>query len=159
MLFALFQEGGGISSEPWFPLMIAGVTFGMMATTWIPLLKIGLIITKAEVKREWKWVLTSSLIQAGLCFFIMAPIFINMFTFTGEDYGPEGDEMAGLIIGLLALGMFINLQVINAFHQIGMKRALIIFVMEIIPVIVIMSIVMGMQFGGPPGGGEVPYIP
>ena len=152
MLFALFQEGGGISSEPWFPLMIAGITFGMMATTWIPILKIGLIITKAEVKREWKWVFASSLIQAGLSFFIMAPIFINMFAFSGEGPGPEGDEMMGLIFGLLALGMFINLQIINVLHQIGMKRALVIFVMEIIPVIVIMSIVFGMQFGGPTGG-------
>jgi len=159
MLFALFQEGGGISSEPWFPLMIAGITFGMMATSWIPILKVGLIITKAEVKREWKWVLTSSFIQAGLSFFIMAPIFINMFTYTGEDHGPDMDQMIGLIIGLLALGMFINLQVINVFHQVGMKRALIIFVMEIIPVIIIMSIVMGMQFGGPPNGGGEPYIP
>ncbi len=159
MLFALFQEGGGISSEPWFPLLIAGITFGMMASTWIPILKIGLIITKAEVKREWKWVLASSFIQAGLCFFIMAPIFINMFTYTGEDHGPEGDEMAGLIFGMLALGMLINLQVINVFHQVGMKRALVIFGMEIIPVIVIMSIVMSMQFGGPPGDGGGTYIP
>jgi len=158
MLFALFQDGGGISSQPWFPLMIAGITFGMMATTWIPLLKIGLIITKAEVKREWKWVLASSFIQAGLSFFIMAPIFINMFAEMGSEYGPEGDDMAGLIFGMLALGMFINLQVINVLHQIGMKRALIIFVLEIIPVIIIMSIVMSMQFG-PPGGGETTYIP
>ena len=154
MLFALFQEGGGISSEPWFPLMIAGITFGMMATTWIPLLKIGLIITKAEVKREWKWVLASSFIQAGLSFFIMAPIFINMFAGTGEEHGPDMDEMMGLIFGLLALGMFINLQVVNVLHQIGMKRALIILIMEIIPVIVIMSIVLGMQFGGPTGGSS-----
>ena len=85
----------------------------------------------------------------------MAPIFINMFTYTGEDHGPDMDQMIGLIFGLLALGMFINLQVINVLHQVGMKRALVIFVMEIIPVIVIMSIVMGMQFGGSPGGG--PY--
>ena len=81
-----------------------------------------------------------------------------MFADMGSEYGPEGDEMGGLIFGMLALGMFINLQVINVLHQIGMKRALIIFVLEIIPVIIIMSIVMSMQFG-PPGGGETTYIP
>lgn len=153
MLFALFQDGGGISSEPWFPLMIAGITFGMMAATWIPILKVGLIISKAEVKREWKWVFVSSFVQAGLCFFIMSPIFIDMFSYMGTESGPEGDSMAGLIFGSLALGLFIDLQVINVFHQIGMKRALIIFTMEIIPVIIIMGIVMSMSFGGSNGGG------
>ena len=153
MLYAIFQDGG-ITSSPLFPVMIAGITFGMMATSWIPILKIGLIITKAEVKREWKWVLASSFIQAGLCFFIMAPMFINMAADFGSEGGPEGDEMIGLILGLLALGLFIDLQVINVFHRVGMKRALIIFTMEIIPVIVIMGFVMNMTFGGPEGGPQ-----
>jgi len=155
MLMSIFQ--GGIMDSPFFPLIIAGVTFGIMAATWIPILKIGLIISNAEVNREWKKVIISSLIQAGLCFFIMSPLFINMFLDFGSEHGPEGDEMAGLIAGLLALGMFINLQVINVFHRVGMKRALIIFIMEVIPVIIIMSIVMGMQFGGPNGGGGPSY--
>jgi hypothetical protein len=146
MLMSIFQ-GVSIPSQL-FPLFIAGLTFGMMALSWIPLLKIGLIISKAEVKSEWKWVLASSFIQAGLSFFIMSPIFINMFSDFGTGEGPGDTEIFGLIFGLLALGMIINLQVINVIHHIGMKRALLIFVLEIIPVIIIMGVVFGTQFGG-----------
>ncbi len=77
----------------------------------------------------------------------MSPLFINMFLYTGSSGGIPGDQMFALVIGLLLLGLFIDLQVINVFHRVGMKRALLIFTMEIIPVIIIMSFVLSLQFG------------
>jgi len=117
------------------PFIYAGITFGLMILSWIPLLKIGLIITKAEVKREFSWVVLSACIQAGAVFFIMLPIFLSGFTGTME-HGPD----VGLIIGIMCLGLFIDLNIINVLHQVGILRALFIFILEIIPVIIIMSI-------------------
>ena len=92
MIFQLPPE-----MDMWMPFIYAGITLGMMVASWIPILKIGLIITKAKVKREWKWVIASALIQAGAVFFIMIPIFLWGFLGTMQ----EGPDM-GLIFGLLA---------------------------------------------------------
>ena len=132
MIYVFFQESS-IPGEL-IPFIYAGVTFGLMILSWIPLLKIGLIITKAEVKREFKWVILSALIQAGAVFFIMLPIFLSGFT--GEmEHGPD----VGLILGIMCVGLFIDLNIINVLHQVGISRALFIFILEIIPVIIIMS--------------------
>jgi len=74
-----------------------------------------------------------------------------MFADSDTGGGTDGGEMVGLIFGLLALGLFIDLQVINVFHRVGMKRALLIFFLEIIPVIIIMGMVFGIMGIG---GGE-----
>lgn len=137
----LFQISG-VSSE-FIPFIYAGITLGLMLVSWIPLLKIGLIITHAEVKREFSWVVASASIQAGAVFFIMLPIFLT--SFTGEmQHGPD----IGLILGLMCLGLFIDLNIINVFHQVGIARALFIFFLEIIPVIIIMSIMFSNTGSG-----------
>ena len=65
----------------------------------------------------------------------MLPIFLSGFT--GEmKNGPD----IGLIIGIMCVGLFIDLNIINVLHQVGILRALFIFVLEIIPVIIIMSL-------------------
>ncbi len=140
MIDLLFQLFG--APEELVPLIYAGIVFSLMIGSWIPILKIGLVITKAEVKREFKWVIASACIQAGAVFFIMVPIFLTSFT-GGMKEGPD----IGLIIGLMCLGLFIDLNIINVFHRIGMKRALFIFILEIIPVIIIMSF-MFADIGG-----------
>jgi hypothetical protein len=128
----LFQDSG-IPGE-FIPFIYAGVTFGLMILSWIPLLKIGLMITKAEVKKKFSWVVLSACIQAGAVFFIMLPIFLSGFT--GEmEHGPD----IGLIIGIMCIGLFIDLNIINVLHEVGILRALFIFILEIIPVIIIMS--------------------
>lgn len=121
----------------YIPFIYAGITFGLMIISWIPILKIGLAITHAEVKKEMKWVAASAAIQAGAVFFIMLPIFL--LEFSSESH--EGPDF-GWIIGLMCLGLFINLNIINVFHRVGIKRALLIFALEIIPVIIIMSFML-----------------
>ena len=132
MIHVYFQFSG-IPGEL-IPFVYAGITFGLMILSWIPLLKIGLMITKAEEKKKFTWVVLSACIQAGAVFFIMLPIFLSGFT--GEmEHGPD----VVLILGIMCLGLFIDLNIINVLHQVGILRALFIFVLEIIPVIIIMS--------------------
>ena len=130
----LFQDG---DMGPWMPFIIAGVTLSMMIISWIPILKFGLIITHAEEKKEWKWVLASSSIQAAAVFSVLFPYFLTSFT-GGMHEGPE----VGLIIGLMILGLFIDLNIINVLHRVGIKRALLIFILEIIPVVILVSMAM-----------------
>lgn len=146
MLFLIFQDGGW-DFGPYTPFIISGMVFAIMIVSWIPILKIGLIITHAEAKRGWKWVIVSACIQAGVVFFIMFPYFLT--SFTGEM---EGGPDIGLIIGLMCLGLFIDLHMINVLHRIGLKRALLVFVLEIIPVVIIMGFALGMGGNGGNGG-------
>ncbi len=138
----MFQGFDSLTSNEFFPLIIAGIVFLVMATTWVPILKIGLVAAKAEIKREWKWVFASAFIQAGAVFFIMLPIFLNMLLETNMEGGPP----VGLILGTMSVGLFIDLNILNMLHRIGIKKALIIFIFEIIPVVIIMGATLSMEF-------------
>ncbi|MBN1799929.1 MAG: hypothetical protein JW891_00390 [Candidatus Lokiarchaeota archaeon] len=142
MQLIVFDFFDDLGSNPFFPMIIAGIVFLVMATTWVPILKIGLVAAHAEVKREWKWVFASAFMQAGAVFFVMLPLFFNMLLETNMEGGPP----VGLLLGLMSLGLFIDLNILNMFHRIGIKKALIIFLFEIIPVVIIMSATLSMQF-------------
>jgi len=64
LIFLLFQEGSDpFSDETIF--MTLGIMFGLA----LVLLKLGLIVTKAEVRTGFKWVLASFGTQVGIFFF------------------------------------------------------------------------------------------
>ena len=86
-------------------------------------LKIGLVVTKAESRRRFKFCAVSFLIQAAAIFFILSPVFLTFLAGGFENQGPD----PGLIIPLGILALFIDLQILNVIHKLGIKRALVVF--------------------------------
>ena len=123
----LFQEGSDpFSDETIF--MTLGIMFGLA----LVLLKLGLIVTKAEVRTGFKWVLASFGTQVGIFFFVGGPLML--LGFAGEM---EGGPPVVLIIIFILLALFIGVNILNVMHQLGMKRALIVFAMMLIPFLVV----------------------
>ena len=68
----------------------------------------------------------------------MLPIFLS--SFLGEmQRGPD----IGMILGLMCLGLFINLNIINVFHQVGIKRALVILDPSEVRILPLFSFISG----------------
>ncbi len=92
--------------------------------------RIGLAITKADVKVNTKWVFASFFIQFGLIFFISTPMILSGVT--------GGASSGGLTIGGMAttilFSAFIDLNVINVLHRLGMKRSLVIVILVLLPI-------------------------
>ena len=131
----------------YLPFIFAGITLGMMIICWIPILKIGLKFAHSEVMNGWKGVVGSASLQAGAVFFIMFPIFLDSFLGEMQEGGPD----IPTLLGLMSLGLLVDLNLINVLHRIGIKRAIIIFIVEIIPVIIIMTWMFSVT--GDSGGG------
>ena len=126
MLQNLLQMGGPIDKETILLILMAAFAGGD-----ILLLKLGLTITKARERTRMKWVAVSFLIQFGVIFIISSPMFL--LGFAGEFKGdPE------VIIPIIILCTFIDLNLINVIHQIGLKRSLIVVLIIILPIVFIM---------------------
>ncbi len=98
------------------------------------LLKIALAITKAEVKKNMKWVAASWGIQFGIILFIASPIFL--YTILGRF-----EEDAGIIILVTFFSVFIDVNVINLIHRIGLKRSTVVMIFVVGPIISAMSLI------------------
>jgi len=97
----------------------------------ILLLKLGLVIVKAEKKTGMKQVLIYYIIYLGTIMFIMLQLmFIEM----------KGFDIVA-ILGLSILAVFIVTNMINIFHDTGIKKAIFITVLLIIPITIAMSII------------------
>ncbi|MFX1448823.1 MAG: hypothetical protein ACFFCG_11930 [Promethearchaeota archaeon] len=132
MLLALHQMGT-INIDDLIPLiLIAAFVVGD-----ILLLKLGLVATKAQKRNKMKWVTGSFLIQFGTVFVISSPLFLLgiMGAYHGE---PEG------MVPIIILSIFIDLNVINILHQIGLKRSFLVVVFTFIPLMLIM-VIFGMN--------------
>ena len=99
----------------------------------ILLLKLGLVITKAQIKIRMKWVAGSFLIQFAIIFIISSPLFL-----LGAIGAFNGDGPGAIIIIIIILSAFIDLNIINILHQIGLKRSFIIVVIVLVPIVFIM---------------------
>ncbi|MFX0040805.1 MAG: hypothetical protein ACFFCY_08365 [Promethearchaeota archaeon] len=93
------------------------------------ILKLGLAITKAQEKTDFKWVAGSFGIQFGLIFFISTPMILGGWT--GQL--AEGPPIFLIIITVIFCA-FIDLNVINILHKIGMKRSFVVVILIIGPV-------------------------
>lgn len=121
----LFQNGIPVEMIIQIVIVSAASLIGIL------LLKVGLIIVKAERKTGMKQVLIYYLIYLGTIMFIMLQLaFIEM---RGFSIVP--------ILGLAALATFIVTNMINIFHDTGIKKAIFITVLLIIPITVAMSII------------------
>jgi len=128
MLLAILQMDN-IDMDVIIPIIIM-VTF---AAGDIILLKLGLIMTKSKKRTRMKWVAGSIAIQFGVVFVISSPLFLLgiMGAFQG---GPEG------LIPVILISIFIDLNVINILHQIGLKRSFVVVLLTFAPIFLIMVV-------------------
>ncbi len=142
MLLNLLQMGGPIDEETLSLILMAAFAGGD-----ILLLKLGLKITKARERTRMKWVAVSFLIQFGVIFIISSPMFL--LGFAGAFHGGIG-LIIPIIILMIILCTFIDLNVINVIHQVGLKRSLIVVSIILLPIVFIMAN-MGSILSGPTG--------
>ncbi len=90
-------------------------------------------ITKAKIRTRMKWVAGSFLIQFATIFIISSPLFLLGAMGAFNDDGP-----GGIIIIIILLSAFIDINIVNILHQIGLKRSFIIVVMILVPIVFIM---------------------
>jgi len=138
MLLNLLQMGGVLNEETSLLILMAA-----FAGVDILLLRLGLVITKAKKRKRMKWVAASFLIQFGVIFIISSPMFL--LGFSGAFHGEPG-----VIIPIIILSTFIDLNVINVIHQVGLKRSLVIVLIIILPIIFIM-VNLGSVLSNPTG--------
>jgi hypothetical protein len=133
MLFTFLQSGMPSIGE-----LIPFIIMGVFAAGDILLLKLALVVTKAQKRTRMKWVAGSFLIQFGIIFIISSPLFLLGFigSFKGE---PD------VIIPIIILSVFIDLNVINVLHQVGLKRSFGILAITLVPIIMVM-IILGNTF-------------
>jgi len=99
----------------------------------ILLLKLSLVMTKAQIRTRMKWVAGSFLIQFAIIFIISSPLFL-----LGAMGAFNGDGPGAIIIIIIILSAFIDLNIVNILHQIGLKRSFIIVVIVLVPIVFIM---------------------
>jgi hypothetical protein len=111
--------------------LIPFIIMGAFAGGDILLLKLALVVTKAQKRTRMKWVAGSFAIQFGIIFIISSPLFF--LGFMGKFQG-EPDA----IIPIVILSLFIDINVINVLHQVGLKRSFVILLLTFVPLILIM---------------------
>ncbi|MHA1803241.1 MAG: hypothetical protein ACTSU4_01775 [Promethearchaeota archaeon] len=102
--------------------------------TEIVLLKIGLMIVKAQERKNFYWVIISFFIQLLVIFFVFLPFIL--FGIAGEFNGENNPAI--LLVILLAL--FVDYNLINMIHRLGAKRSLVVFLLFGIPFIIFANI-------------------
>jgi len=111
----------------------------------ILLLKIGLAITKAQERKNMKWVAGSFGIQFGIILFISSPLLLYGMIGSFEEEGNMGVIIAPVVL----FSVFIDLNVINVIHKIGLKRSLVVVIFVVGPIIAAM-VILGSGLGGSP---------
>jgi hypothetical protein len=126
----MFFQSGLAELAIYSPFFIAG---GLIVGG-IFLLKLGLVITKAESKTNFKWVAISFLLQYGLTLLMSTPILLDMILAfaKGTSYeGPSEGTMAMAII--FSIVLVIN--IINIIHKPGLKRSIIVALLILGPIV------------------------
>ena len=113
------------SMEELMPFIIALV----LILADILILKLALVVTKAEVKTNIKWVAYSYLIQFGMIFFISLPMLLMGYMGAYAMGGPHPALIAIFVI----FSAFIDLHIVNVIHKPGIKRSLIIVLLILGP--------------------------
>lgn len=111
----------------------------------ILLLKLALIITNAQVKRNMKWVLGSFGIQFGIVVFIGSPLIL--YGMIGVFEGVQGMRGITIIAIVVIFAVFIDLNIINILHKIGLKRSLVVVIFVAAPIVIVLFL-LGLFLGG-----------
>ncbi|MHA2280934.1 MAG: hypothetical protein ACXAC5_08790 [Promethearchaeota archaeon] len=131
MLFQPIGQLFGLVGAIILGLIITGLIFG-----GIIILKIGLMITKAQSKTDFKWIIGSYLIQYGVILFISTPMLLDMLLnfMTGSSFDYHGPD-PGMIAIVVVFSAFISVNLINMIHKPGIKRSVVIALMILGPII------------------------
>jgi hypothetical protein len=149
MLLSILQMGLGWIGE-YEEIILSGV----LIVVDIFLLKLGLFLMKSEYRTKIKWVGISFLIQFGTIFFISSPMLILGFTGAfsdGSTTSGGGGPPLGLIVLAIVGSAFLDFNLINVIHKIGLKKSLLVTVIILVPIIFAMSFLI--QFLS-----KLPYI-
>ncbi|MHA2392821.1 MAG: hypothetical protein ACXAEX_12815 [Promethearchaeota archaeon] len=126
MLFLTWEE-----LAIYTPFFIAG---GLLVGG-IFLLKLGLVITKAESKTNFKWVAISFLLQYGITLFLSSPILLGMILEMAGgppfDYEPDPAFIAIAII----FSIILVINITNIIHKPGLKRSIIVGLLIFGPIV------------------------
>ena len=120
--------------------LIPFIIMGAFAAGDILLLKLALVVTKAQKRTRMKWVAGSFAIQFGIIFIISSPLFL-----LGFMGALNGEPKLDVLIPIVILSLFIDLNVINVLHQVGLKRSFGILLIIFVPIIIVM-IMLGNTF-------------
>jgi len=131
----LFQNGSPLDIGLIVTIIVAFI-FGLI------MLKIGLFATKAETRTSFKWLLASFGIQVGMFFFVASPLIIMGVS---GAFGRQGPEIV-LIIIFLILALFMEINVLNVLHQLGLKRSLLVFALMAIPFLMVTFSIITLMF-------------
>ncbi len=103
---------------------------GVLLLVGVLIFAIALAITKAEVKTNAKWVFGSFFLQVSVIFFISVPLMLSGIT---GDLDNEGIDR-GLIAAVIIFSAFIDVNVINVIHKLGIKKSTVVVLLIIIPI-------------------------
>ena len=127
MIFTLFQDVPQEMGLGLYIIMILAFILGLI------MLKIGLVITKAEARTGFKWLIASFGIQVGIFFFVASPL---MLMGSSGALGGQRPEIY-LIVIFIILALFMDVNILNILHKVGLKRALLVFGFMAIPFLMI----------------------
>ncbi|MBY9004798.1 MAG: hypothetical protein KGD73_12545 [Candidatus Lokiarchaeota archaeon] len=126
MLLNIFQVNGGLSTgEIVTYSIVAGISFLFMTL----FLKFGL--AKSHSKRNFKWLAISIIMQLFMIALLASPFILMGFAGKFSYDGPS----PALIIFAIVLAIFLDLNIINIIHKTGLKRAILCFLLMIVPLI------------------------
>lgn len=130
----MFFQDNLTEIEKFGPFIIAAV----MIFGGIIILKIGLAITKAESKTNFKWVAISYLILYGVTLFVSSPMLLDMFLSEMECMGQPDcyyETDGGIIVISVFFSVFLVLNLINVIHKPGLARSFILTLLILVPII------------------------
>jgi len=132
----MFFQDNLTEIEKFGPFIIAAI----MIFGGIIILKIGLAITKAESKTNFKWVSISYLILYGVTLFVSSPMLLDMFLSEMECIQSELSDCyyetdGGIIAISVFFSVFLVLNLINVIHKPGLARSFILTLLILGPVI------------------------
>lgn len=131
----MYFQADSMEFGKYIPFVIAGI----LILGGIIILKIGLAITKAQSKTNFKWVAGSYLIQYGVTFFVSTPMLLDMVLSAMECKGVPSCYYEGPDPGYIAMAVIFSiilvLNLINLIHKPGLKRAFILTLLILGPII------------------------
>ena len=128
MIFNVLQIGGDI---PPGILLTYSILVGVGFIFSVLLLKLGLRFVKAERRRTFKWTAISFFLQVLVIFMIGSPFILLGFANALNDKGPP----IGIIIFMVIIAIFIDMNVINVIHRTGLLKSLWPFLLMVVPIV------------------------
>ena len=128
MIFNVLQIGGDI---PPGILLTYSILVGVGFLASVLLLKMGLKFVKAQRRRTFKWTAISLFLQILVIFMLGSPFILLGFANALNDKGPP----MGIIIFLIVIAVFIDMNVINVIHQTGLLKSIWPFLLMVVPIV------------------------